>query len=175
MDTTVIFEISQDWEIAALRITVCVYPFIMEFYMNEKYMDVAIKEAEKAFAQDEVPVGAVIVKNDKIIARAHNTVEKYFCAINHAEINAIYKASKKNKNWRLVDCDLYVTLEPCEMCMSAIKKSRIKNVYYILSKNNDEHIQINVKKIINEEKKENVNNLLTDFFKEKRKKNDIIG
>lgn len=92
-------------------------------------MEEALKEAKKAYEKDEVPVGAIIVKNDKIIARAHNLRETNNMATAHAEILAIEKASKKINSWRLLDCDMYVTLEPCTMCMGAIISSRIKNLY----------------------------------------------
>ena len=98
--------------------------------MHEKFMKEALIEAEKALAFDEVPVGAVIVRNEKILARAHNLKNKSNSSLAHAEILAINKASKKIHNWRLNDCDIYVTLEPCPMCASAIKQSRIKNIYY---------------------------------------------
>lgn len=98
--------------------------------MHEKFMKEALIEAEKSFAFDEVPVGAVIVRNEKILARAHNLKNKSNSSLAHAEILAINKASKKIQNWRLNDCDIYVTLEPCPMCVSAIKQSRIKNIYY---------------------------------------------
>mgnify|MGYP001625335363 FL=1 len=97
--------------------------------MEEKWMKEALKEAEKAYGKLEIPVGAVIVKEGKIIARAHNLKETKQTAIAHAEILAIGKANKKLKNWRLLDCDIYVTLEPCDMCMGAITSSRIKNIY----------------------------------------------
>ena len=97
--------------------------------MEEFFMEEALKEAKKAYKKQEVPVGAVIVKNGKIIARAHNLREKKQCATAHAEILAIEKASKKLDSWRLIDCDMYVTLEPCTMCMGAIISSRIKNLY----------------------------------------------
>ena len=93
-------------------------------------MELAFKEAEKAFKCGEVPVGAVIVKNGKIIAKTHNKKEKTHCAVNHAEILAIKLASRKLRNWRLEDCDIYITLEPCVMCTGAIIQARIKNVYY---------------------------------------------
>ena len=93
-------------------------------------MKEALKEAKKAYEKDEVPVGAVIVKDGKIIARAHNLRETKNMSTAHAEIIAIEKASKKLKSWRLVDCDIYVTLEPCTMCMGAIISSRIKNLYF---------------------------------------------
>lgn len=98
--------------------------------MHEKFMKEALIEAEKSLVFDEVPVGAVIVRNEKILARAHNLKNKSNSSLAHAEILAINKASKKIQNWRLNDCDIYVTLEPCPMCASAIKQSRIKNIYY---------------------------------------------
>ncbi len=95
-----------------------------------KYMLEALKEAKKAYDIDEVPVGCVIVYNNKIIARAHNKRETTQNTIAHAEVLAIQKACKKVGSWRLVDCDMYVTLEPCSMCSGAIIQSRIKNLYF---------------------------------------------
>ena len=92
-------------------------------------MKEALKEAKKAFDKEEVPVGAVIVKDGKIIARAHNNKEEKNDTTKHAEIIAIQKASKKLNNWRLNDCEMYVTLEPCPMCAGAIIQARIKKVY----------------------------------------------
>ena len=97
--------------------------------MEEKFMKEALKEAQKAYNKLEVPVGAVIVKDGKIIARAHNLKETKFDTTKHAEILAIQKASKKLNSWRLIDCEMYVTLEPCTMCAGAIINSRIKKVY----------------------------------------------
>lgn len=97
--------------------------------MEEKFMMEALKEAKKAYEKQEVPVGVVIVKNGEIIARAHNLREIKQSATAHAEILAIEKASKNLNSWRLIDCDMYVTLEPCTMCMGAIISSRIKNLY----------------------------------------------
>ena len=97
--------------------------------MKEFYMNQALREAEKAYKKLEVPVGAVIVKDGKIIARAHNQKESKTDTTRHAEILAIQKASKKLKAWRLIDCEMYVTLEPCTMCAGAIINSRIKKVY----------------------------------------------
>lgn len=97
--------------------------------IKEKFMKEAIKEAEKAYELLEVPVGAVIVKNNKIIARAYNKKETKNDTTNHAEIIAIKKASKKLNSWRLLDCEMYVTLEPCSMCAGALIQSRIKKVY----------------------------------------------
>ncbi len=95
---------------------------------KEDYMREALKEAKKAYEKKEVPVGAVIVKNEKIIARGHNLKETKKDTIKHAEMIAIQKAEKKEKAWRLEDCELYVTLEPCTMCAGAIINSRIKKV-----------------------------------------------
>lgn len=97
--------------------------------LEEKYMKEALKEAQKAYDKLEIPVGCVIVKEGKIIARAHNLKETKFDTTKHAEILAIQKASKKLKSWRLIDCEMYVTLEPCSMCAGAIINSRIKKVY----------------------------------------------
>ena len=97
--------------------------------MEEKFMKEALKEAKKAYDKLEVPVGAVIVKDGKIIARAHNLKETKFDTTRHAEILAIQKASKKLNSWRLLDCEMYVTLEPCSMCAGARISSRIKKVY----------------------------------------------
>ena len=96
---------------------------------KEYYMKQALKEAEKAYRKLEVPVGAVIVKDGKIIARAHNQKETKTDTTKHAEITVIQKASKKLNSWRLIDCEMYVTLEPCTMCAGAIINSRIKKVY----------------------------------------------
>ena len=97
--------------------------------MEEKFMREALKEAKKALAVEEVPVGAVIVKDGRIIARAHNIKETKNNAICHAEILAIQRACKKLNAWRLLDCEMYVTLEPCPMCAGALINSRIKTVY----------------------------------------------
>ena len=93
-------------------------------------MKEAYKEAIKARDKDEVPVGAIIVKNGKIIARAHNNKEKNNDPMGHAEILCIRKACGKVDDWYLKDCELYVTLEPCVMCVGAIINARIKKVYY---------------------------------------------
>jgi len=97
---------------------------------HNKFMKLALKEAKKAVKKDEVPVGAVIVREGKVISRAFNLREKSNMAIGHAEILAIQKANKKLKSWRLDSCTLYVTIEPCPMCAGAIIQSRIKKVVY---------------------------------------------
>ena len=95
---------------------------------EEKYMKEAIKQAKKAYALDEVPIGCVIVQNDKIIARGYNRRNTDKNTLAHAEITASKKASKKTGDWRLEDCTMYVTLEPCQMCAGAIVQSRMKKV-----------------------------------------------
>lgn len=95
---------------------------------DEKYMKAAIREAKKAYALREVPIGCVIVQNDKIIARGYNRRNTEGNTLAHAELTAIKKASKKTGDWRLEDCTMYVTLEPCQMCAGAIVQSRMKKV-----------------------------------------------
>ena len=97
--------------------------------MQEKFMKEALKEAKKAYDKLEVPVGCVIVKDGKIISRGHNLKETKKDTTKHAEIIAIQKASKKLDSWRLLDCEMYVTLEPCSMCAGAIINARIKKIY----------------------------------------------
>lgn len=95
---------------------------------DEKYMKAALREAKKAYKLDEVPIGCVIVQNDKIIARGYNRRNTDKNTLAHAEIAAIKKASKKTGDWRLEDCTMYVTLEPCQMCAGAIVQSRLGKV-----------------------------------------------
>ncbi|MBS7526540.1 nucleoside deaminase [Fusibacter paucivorans] len=97
---------------------------------NETFMFAALEEAEKALHYGEVPIGAVIVKSGRIIARAHNTRETSEDVLGHAEINAIRKASEILGGWRLTDCDIYVTIEPCPMCTGALYQARIRKIYY---------------------------------------------
>ena len=140
------------------------------------YMDLALKEAYKSYKKGDVPVGAVIVKNGKIIAKAHNLKEKKHNPLMHAEIIAINKASKRLKRWRLDDCELYVTMEPCMMCTGAIIQSRIKKIYYSI-----ENHDFGALKNISQDKKYNITvdntmgtneslNMLKKFFEERRKK-----
>ncbi|MDE7454744.1 MAG: nucleoside deaminase [Clostridia bacterium] len=96
-----------------------------EFYMNK-----ALAQARISAKQDEVPIGAVVVKNGLVIARAHNTRNKSRNAVEHAELLAIQRACKKLNDWRLTGCDLYVTLEPCVMCLGACYNARISNLYF---------------------------------------------
>lgn len=118
----------------------------MEVSMNDyEYMLLALEEAKKAYDEGEVPVGAVIVKDDNVIAKAYNTKEKNKCSLEHAELSVIKLACGKLDNWRLIGTTIYVTLEPCPMCASAIKQSRINRIVYLLD-NSD----INTSKIVNE-------------------------
>ena len=100
-------------------------------------MKIAYKEAEKAYKENEIPIGAVIVCNGKIIAKAHNKRDSSNIVTRHAEIIAIEKANKKKKNWRLNDCILYSTLEPCNMCKEVIISSKISRTVYAASATNN--------------------------------------
>ena len=98
--------------------------------MENKFMKAALKCAQKALEEGEVPIGAVVVSDGKIISRGHNRRTKKQIATAHAEIEAIEKACKKLKSWRIPECEIYVTLEPCPMCMGAMLNARIKKVYF---------------------------------------------
>ena len=151
-------------------------------YMEQytKYMLEAIEEAKLAASIDEVPVGCVIVKDDKVIARAHNLRETTNDPLGHAETLAIKKASELLNDWQLVDCDLYVTIEPCIMCGGAIIQSRIRRVIYgapdlkggafgssinILEAKNINHRP----EVINGVLEEECTKIIKDYFKSKRK------
>lgn len=97
---------------------------------KEKFMTLALKEAYKAEQKEEVPIGCVIVKDGKVVARAHNLKQTKRLATAHAEVLAIEKACRKLKDWRLEDYEIYVTLEPCAMCAGAIASARIKKAYF---------------------------------------------
>lgn len=147
----------------------------------EYYMKEAIVQAEKAYKKGEVPVGAVIVRYGKIIAKAYNQKEYKNDTTNHAEILAIKKASKKLKSWRLSDCEMYVTLEPCSMCAGALIQSRISKVYIgamdektgacgsVLNLSADFKFN-HVVEIQNNVLKEECEGILKKFFKELREK-----
>lgn len=98
--------------------------------MHEQYMKIALQEAERAFEEEEVPIGAVIVRGEKVIAQAHNQREQLHDPTAHAEMIAITQAAESLQSWRLDDCTLYVTLEPCPMCAGAIVQARIPLVVY---------------------------------------------
>ena len=144
-----------------------------------EYMKIALNQAEKAYKKGDVPVGAVIVKDGKVIAKSYNKKEKNKISTHHAEILAIQKACKKLKTWHLDGCELYVTLEPCLMCAGAIIQSRITKLYFsaknqkfgyvssidnILSEKNNHRVEINEGLYKEESQK-----LLIEFFKNKRK------
>lgn len=147
--------------------------------MNPIFLDRAFLEAEKAYKAGEVPVGAVIVKDNEIIASAYNKKERDNCCISHAEMLAIKKASKKLHNWRLDGCDIYITLDPCPMCASAIKQARIKNVFSCLNnsdfnntnliseifKSDKTNPKVNFQSNLSEEK---AKALLNNFFTDRR-------
>ena len=137
--------------------------------MNEYYMKIAIKEAKKAYKYEEVPVGAVIVKNNKIISKAYNKKEKTKNVTKHAEIIAISKACKKLKNWRLDDCEIYVTMEPCMMCSGAIEQSRINKIIYGVKNENygSTHLLKNIE-IISQICEKECKILVQSFFKKRR-------
>lgn len=148
--------------------------------MNEQqqFMREALKQAKISAKQDEVPVGAVVVKNGEVIARARNTRNKSRNAVEHAELSAIEKACKKLNDWRLTGCDLYVTLEPCVMCLGACYNARVSNVYfgaYDLSGNGCVQLSEMIGRTLNHELtiqggilNEECSSLLTAYFKSKR-------
>ena len=136
--------------------------------MNEYYMKIALKQAKKALKYNEVPVGAIIVKDNKIISQAYNKREKTHDVTKHAEIIAISKACRKLKNWRLEGCTIYITMEPCMMCCGAIEQSRISKVVYGAANENFGNIKnIHVKNISQACEKE-CRELVSEFFKNKR-------
>ncbi len=137
--------------------------------MKERYMNLALKQAKKAQKHNEVPVGAIIVKNNKIISQAYNKKEKSKNVIKHAEIIAITKACKKLKNWRLDDCEIYITMEPCMMCCGAIEQARIKKIIYGV-KNEKFGYTDKLKniEIISYIKEKECKKIIQSFFKNKR-------
>jgi len=150
--------------------------------LREKYMKIALKEAEKARQKDEVPIGCIIVKDNIILARAHNLRETKQDPCGHAEILAIRKASKKLNSWRLEGCDIYITVEPCIMCMGAIIQSRITTVIYgardykggalgssinVLDAQNINHHPEIISSILEDE----CSKIVSNYFKTKRNKN----
>ena len=150
-------------------------------HSDDEFMREALKEARKAAKKSEVPVGAVVVNNGKVIGRGHNLTEKKQSALTHAEMMALSQASKKLKSWRLIDCDLYVTLEPCTMCAGAIVLSRIRNLGYGTIDPKAGAVDSTARVMENEKLnhrvkvtsgilKEECSGVLTVFFKEMRRK-----
>ena len=142
------------------------------------FMNIALEEAELGYKEGEIPVGAVIVSNNKILCRTHNEKEKYKNALKHAELLAINHATNLIGDWRLNECDIYITMEPCLMCVGALIQCRIKNIYYLIDntkfrrlKNlniNKYNHKINIIKIDDEKLINNYKELLKTFFKDKR-------
>ena len=140
---------------------------------DEKYMDIALQEAKKAYKKEEIPVGAVIVKNGKVISKAYNKKNKSNRVKDHAEILAIDKANRKLRNWRLEDCEIYVTLEPCQMCASAIEQARIKRIITGAVNKNKETAKISENILKEKEWKKEIavekcTTIINEFFKKKR-------
>lgn len=154
---------------------------IQQKKMDEKFMKEAIRQAEKALALDEVPIGCVIVQDGKILARAYNKRNTMKTTLAHAELLAIGKACRKLQDWRVEECTMYITLEPCQMCAGAIVQARIPRV--VIGANNKKagcagsvinllemkqfNHQVQVTRGVMEE---TCSAMLTDFFKEMRKK-----
>jgi len=128
---------------------------------------VLINLCEKAYKKNEVPVAALITFNNKIISKAYNKRNHSNNVLDHAEIIAIKAASKKLKNWRLNQCDLYVTIFPCDMCRSVINETRIKNVYYFFENNKKTNLKTTYKQL-DLPNADKCKKLLTSFFKNKR-------
>lgn len=146
--------------------------------IHERFMRMALKQAQVSYKADEVPIGAVVVKDGEVIARAHNTRNASKNAVEHAELVAIQRACKKLGDWRLSGCDLYVTLEPCVMCLGACYNARIANVYfgaYDLSGKGCVQLSEMIGHTLNHELslhggvlEKECSAILTDYFKSKR-------
>lgn len=135
-----------------------------------KFMELAIEQAKIAFNNGDVPVGAVVVRNNEVLSCCYNKKNTENVAVYHAEILSIVDASKKIGTWYLDDCDIYVTLKPCDMCMYALAEARIRNVYYLLDSNYVDNLNKNYNKI-NVNKMDDVyeyNDLISAFFKKLR-------
>ena len=146
--------------------------------MCNKYMDLAYEEAIKAYSDNEVPVGAVVVRNGEVIAKTHNSKLKTNNIMNHAEIIALIETSNILGDWRLSECEMYITLEPCPMCAGAIQQSRIRKVY-IGTKSNVSSNEKIIKTILQNKDSYHVvdieylndskcSSILTRFFTDKR-------
>ena len=174
-------ETGQDRKVAALKSSFHVHIFFWVIIMKKEFMDLAFENALKAYELDEVPIGAVIVKDNTVISCGFNKKEENNCVMAHAELIAIKKAEEVLKNWRLDGCDIYVTLDPCPMCASAIKQSRIENVYSALN-NSDINNLVILEKIFSTDSVNSSDNfksncdidnsqeLLRKFFEKQRNK-----
>lgn len=138
--------------------------------MNNQNIKLLIKLATKAYQKGEIPVAAILIQNEKIISKKYNLKEKKKDITAHAEVLCIRNAAKKLERWNLSDCDLYVTLKPCNMCMEIIKQSRIRNVYYLLDKLDykKEFTKTNFQKLESKSNIDTYQQLLSDFFQNKR-------
>lgn len=136
--------------------------------MNNQILNALIRETNKAIIKDEVPVGCVITKKSKIISRGYNQKISKNDPTAHAEIVAIKKACKKIGSWNLNDCELYVTLKPCNMCLSVINEARIKKIYYIVDNIKNVNNNMIITKINNKKYEEIFSNTISTFFKKKR-------
>ena len=150
--------------------------------LNNNYMKIAVDEALKAYDEGEIPVGAVIIKNNKIIAKTHNLKEQLKCSTKHAEILAIEEASNILNDWRLNNCEMFITMEPCIMCCGALIQSRISKIYYLIDnnkfggvgnceyllKNNCYNHKLIIEKIVDFELENIVKESLQNFFMHKR-------
>lgn len=136
--------------------------------MNEKIYKKLISLTTKAIKKDEVPIGCVITKNKQIISSAYNQKITKMDPMAHAEILAIKKACKKIGSWNLNDCELYVTLKPCNMCLTVINEARIKKIYYIVDNNKNVNNNMIITKIKNFKYESIFSEILSNFFKNKR-------
>lgn len=133
----------------------------------DKYMPLLYKLVLKSYKNGEIPVGSIVIYNDKVIGKGYNTRQSSYNVCGHAEINAIKQAEKSLKDWRLDNCILVSTLKPCNMCSSVINESRIDKVYYLFDQDgiiNNNFIKIDS----NSEYKNKINELFNDFFKKMR-------
>ena len=148
-------------------------------FSHEDFMRLALDEAIEARNLNEVPVGAIIIKDNKVIGSGHNTMIRDNSVTGHVELNAINEASRTLNNYRLLNCDIYITLEPCHMCAKAIVDARINNVYFstlepktgsIMSVDNffDKSFLNHKVKYFLGSRQEESSKLLTDFFLERR-------
>lgn len=141
--------------------------------MDTEIFNIIMENTNKSLENNDVPVGAVIVKDGQVLAFGYNTREKDQNVLGHAEINAILEAQKVLKNWNLSGCDLYVTLVPCSMCLEIIKQSRIDTIYYLLDKpaSKKEFYKTKMQKINDASYENKYADILSDFFKKLREKN----